>query len=123
MLVNYGLPNQNHLKCYTIEAAQGIVTKVKAMPMGSKERKWAERALIAASQTVSIDETGRLSLTQVLRDKIGVADQVYFSSAIDSFQIWNKDTYDSVVARETESLLEEMPEDFDPLQLLEGGGL
>jgi MraZ protein len=40
----------------------------------------------------------------------------------DYFEIWNAATYDEVEAAETAEWLEDQPEDFDPLSLIDPPG-
>ena len=40
----------------------------------------------------------------------------------DYFEIWNADTFRAEEAAEIDSFLSDMPDDFDPLSLISGGG-
>ena len=66
-----------------------------------------------------MDETGRLVLPAKLRRKIGLEGEAFFIAAGDTFQIWKPETYESEELAKTEAWLDEQPEDFDPLILLD----
>lgn len=123
VVIVYGLDNQKYLECYTMEAAAEVDAKIAALPRGSKPRRLLETIFHGRSHPTSVDETGRLVLPQKLRDKIGLEGEAYFVAASDTFQIWRPETYDEVMGKQTEALLEDLPDDFDPMELLEGGGL
>ena len=54
-----------------------------------------------------------------LRDKIGLEDWAYFASNVDTFQIWKPETFEEIELGGTAEFLDEMPADFDPLELLD----
>ncbi len=43
----------------------------------------------------------------------------YFIATGDTFQIWKPETFEAEEAAKTEAWLEQFPEDFDPLTLLD----
>ena len=77
------------------------------------------RLFHAQSVPTSIDDTGRLVLSAKLRDKVGIENEAYFVAAGDTFQIWQPEAYEADLAK-IDAALDELPEDFDPLVLLDG---
>jgi len=120
LVIVYGDHRRKHLDCYTIEAIDEVDAQIAAMPRGSIERRMLQRLFHGQSFPTSVDETGRLVLPQKLREKIGLEGEAFFIAAGDTFQIWKPETYDSEELSRTEAWLAGMPEDFDPLSLLEG---
>lgn len=123
LVVVYGNPAAKFLECYTIAAHGELEDRIALMPSGSKNRKMMERIYSTHSQEVTLDDTGRIVLTAKLREKIGVIGEAYFASNLDKFQIWNPETYEAEERAEVEEFFDEMPEDFDPMQLLDGAGV
>ena len=57
-----------------------------------------------------------------LRAKIGLDSEAFFIAAGDTFQIWKPETYESVELAKTEAWLDDLPDDFDPMEYLDGVG-
>jgi MraZ protein len=56
------------------------------------------------------------------REKLGLKDgELYFRGVGDHFEIWKAETFNDTVAEDMTSWLDEMPDDFDPLSLLDVG--
>ena len=66
-----------------------------------------------------LDPDGRLVLGQKLRDKIGLEGEAFFIASGDTFQIWKPETYDTEELTRSEAWLDDQPDDFDPLTLLD----
>ncbi|TCS67155.1 division/cell wall cluster transcriptional repressor MraZ [Primorskyibacter sedentarius] len=122
LVIVYGDHRRKFLECYTIEAIDEVDQKIDALPRGSMERKMLQRLFHGQSHPTNVDETGRLVLPAKLRQKIGLEGEAFFIAAGDTFQIWKPETYEQEELAKTEEWLEELPEDFDPLSLLEGNG-
>ena len=122
MVIVYGDHRRKYLECYTMEAIEEVDVKIAKLPRGSVERRMLELMFNGQSHPTQVDETGRLVLPAKLRKKIGIEDTAYFIATGDTFQIWNPETFDDVQAANVETWLDEMPDDFDPLTLLEGTG-
>ncbi|MEO0831201.1 MAG: division/cell wall cluster transcriptional repressor MraZ [Pseudomonadota bacterium] len=121
LVIVYGPARQRYLECYTIEAINEVDEKIAALPRGSQSRRFLERMFNGQSFATSVDETGRLVLPQKLREKIELGAEAFFMATGDTFQIWKPETYESEEAATLDDWLEEQPEDFDPLQMLEQG--
>ncbi len=123
LVIVYGDHRRNYLECYTVEAIDEVDEQIAALPRGSIERRMLERLFNGQSfPPTTVDETGRLVLPAKLRQKIGLEKEAFFIATGDTFQIWKPETYDEVELKRTEEWLDEMPDDFDPLTLLNGAG-
>lgn len=119
LVIVYGDKRQKCLDCYTIEAVEEIDAKIAALPRGSKSRKLLELIFHGLSFPTSVDETGRLVLPAKLRTKIDLGTQAVFIGNGDKFQIWKPETFESEELSKMEALLEELPDDFDPMEFLD----
>ncbi|MCE8510564.1 division/cell wall cluster transcriptional repressor MraZ [Ruegeria pomeroyi] len=122
LVIVYGDHRRKFLECYTMEAIDEVDAKIDALPRGSMERKMLQRMFHGQSFPTSVDETGRLVLPAKLRTKIALGDEAFFIAAGDTFQIWNPATYEEEELAAAEEWLDELPEDFDPMQYLDGAG-
>ena len=120
LVIVYGDHRRSYLECYTMEAIEEVDAKIDALPRGSRERKMLQRLFHGQSFPTTIDETGRLVLPAKLRQKIALEKEAFFIAAGDTFQIWKPETYEAEETARTEEWLEELPDDFDPLQFLDG---
>jgi MraZ protein len=118
-VIVYGDHRRQYLECYTMEAIDEVDGQIAELPRGSVERRMLERLFSGQSQQTNVDETGRLVMPAKLRNKIGLGDEAFFIATGDTFQIWKPETYESTELAKTEAWLEDFPEDFDPLTLLD----
>ncbi|MHA6347367.1 division/cell wall cluster transcriptional repressor MraZ [Roseivivax sp. CAU 1761] len=117
-VIVYGDHRRKYLECYTIAEFEEVEERISRMKRGSQKRRLLERLFSTQSTQTSVDETGRIVLPAKLRDKIGISGEAYFASNVDTFQIWSPEAYEAEIAA-TEEYLDDMPEDFDPLELLD----
>ena len=122
LVIVYGDQRRNYLECYTIEAIEEVDAKIDRLPRGSMQRKMLQRMFHGQSFPTNVDETGRLVLPAKLRQKIDLEGEAFFIAAGDTFQIWKPETYEAEELAQTEKWMEELPEDFDPMQFLDGDG-
>ena len=120
LVIVYGDHRRSYLECYTIDAIEEVDAKIARLPRGSVERKMLERLFSGQSFPTNVDETGRLVLPAKLRKKIDIENEAFFIAAGDTFQIWKPETYEAEELSKTESWLDDLPEDFDPLIYLDG---
>ena len=118
-VIVYGDHRRNYLECYTIDAINEVDDQIAALPRGSMERRMLERLFNGQSQQTNVDETGCLVLPAKLRNKIGLDGEAFFIATGDTFQLWKPETYEAEELAKTEAWLEDFPEDFDPLTLLD----
>lgn len=119
LVIVYGDHRRKYLECYTIEAIDEVDNQIAAMGRGTKERRLLERLFHGQSYPTEVDGDGRLVLPQKLRDKIDLDKEAFFIASGDTFQIWKPETYDSEELAKTEAWLDDLPDDFDPLSLLD----
>ena len=122
-VIVYGDHRRAFLECYTIDAANEVDAKIDALPRGSTKRRLLEKLFNGQSLLTNVDDTGRIVLPAKLRSKIGIESEAYFIASGDTFQIWKPETYDEVETVRTAEALDEMPDDFDILSLLDEGEL
>lgn len=122
LVIVYGDHRRKFLECYTIEAINEVDSRIDGLPRGSIERRMLERLIHGQSYPTEVDPDGRLTLPQKLREKIGLKGEAFFIASGDTFQVWNPDTYDKVELAKTEAWLDQLPDDFDPLTLLDQRG-
>lgn len=118
VIIVYGDATRKFLEGYSITAMNEVDDKIEAMPRGSRNRRMLERMFSGQAQQIQVDETGRLVLSQKLRDKIGIGSEAFFIAAGDTFQIWEPDAYERE-ATKFEDIYDEFDADFDPLSLLD----
>ncbi len=118
-VIVYGDHRRKFLECYTIDEMERVEDKISAMPRASQKRRLLERLYSTQSVTTSVDDTGRIVLPAKLRDKIGIGAEAYFASNVDTFQIWEPETYEADELSKMEAELDGLPDDFDPAQFLD----
>ncbi|MEM9851132.1 MAG: division/cell wall cluster transcriptional repressor MraZ [Pseudomonadota bacterium] len=114
----YGGKNREFLEGYTLAGMADVDAKIAAMPRGTKARRALEHMFSAQSVQLAVDDTGRLVLSQRLRDKVGITGEAIFKASVETFQIWAPDTYETHAAA-LEDFFDDDDPDFDPLQLLD----
>ncbi|MCZ4350959.1 division/cell wall cluster transcriptional repressor MraZ [Roseovarius aestuarii] len=119
LVIVYGDKRKKYLECYTMEAIDDVDRRIEALPRGSAKRQMLESIFHGHSIYTSVDETGRLVLPAKLRARIGLENEAFFIAAGDTFQIWNPETYETEQVARMDALMDELPEDFDPLMFLD----
>lgn len=122
LVIVYGDHRRKYLECYTMDAIDEVDAKIDALPRGSMERKMLQRMFHGQSFPTNVDETGRLVLPAKLRNKVELGGEAFFIAAGDTFQIWKPQTYEVEELAQAEEWLEELPDDFDPMEYLDGAG-
>ncbi|NVO54565.1 division/cell wall cluster transcriptional repressor MraZ [Rhodobacteraceae bacterium B1Z28] len=120
LVIVYGDHRRKYLECYTMQAIDEVDAKIDALPRGSMQRKMLQRLFHGQSFPTNVDETGRLVLPAKLRNKINLEAEAFFIAAGDTFQIWKPETYEVEELAKAEEWLDDLPEDFDPLEYLDG---
>ena len=120
LVIVYGDHRRKFLECYTVEAIDEVDAKIDALPRGSQARRMLERLIHGQSFPTEVDSDGRLVLPQKLREKIALDKEAFFIASGDTFQIWQPETYEQEELSKTEAWLDDLPDDFDPLSLLDG---
>ncbi|MGR3494346.1 division/cell wall cluster transcriptional repressor MraZ [Citreimonas sp.] len=118
-VIVYGDHRRKYLQCYTVEAIEEVDEQIASMPRGSQKRRVLEKLFSGQSVQSSVDESGRIVLPVKLRGKIDLSSEAYFIASGDTFEIWNPATYEAEEQARTEAFLDDLPDDFDPLMLLD----
>ncbi|MEO0700709.1 MAG: division/cell wall cluster transcriptional repressor MraZ [Pseudomonadota bacterium] len=118
-VIIYGDHRRAYLECYTIDAANEVDAQIADLPRGSMDRRMLERLFNGQSLKTTVDETGRIVLPAKLRAKIDIDTMAYFIATGDTFQIWKPETFEEVEEAKTQAWLDQYPDDFDPLTLLD----
>ena len=121
LVIVYGDHRRKYLECYTIDAANEVDAKIDRLPRGSIERRMLEKLFNGQSLLTTVDDTGRIVLPAKLRQKVEMGAEAYFIASGDTFQIWKPETYEEIEDAKVEAWLDEKPDDFDILTLLESG--
>ncbi len=119
VVVLYGEHLKNCLHAYTIDDMNEIEAAIKALPRGSASKKKASKLILSRSWETEIDRDGRIVLPKARREQIGLEGLATMSAMGDYFEIWNAATYEAEDGAEMSKFLAEMPDDFDPLSLLD----
>ncbi|WP_233270497.1 division/cell wall cluster transcriptional repressor MraZ [Chachezhania sediminis] len=117
VVIVYGNSKKDCLDCYTVEAMREIEEKIAKMPAGQAKRVM-EYIFHGKSAVIAVDDSGRLVLSAKLREKAKLTDMAYFISGGDHFKIWSPDVFEGAEAVSIEDWMDEQPDDFDPLELL-----
>jgi len=99
-----------------------IEAGIRKLPRGSVERKRASRLILGKSWDTEVDKDGRIVLPQRLRQQIGLEGEATMVAMGDYFEIWNAGTYAEADSADLAGWLDDMPENFDPLTLIEPPG-
>ncbi|MEZ5778227.1 MAG: division/cell wall cluster transcriptional repressor MraZ [Paracoccaceae bacterium] len=95
IVIVYGPPEQTWLEVFSMDAIHEIDEQISLMQRGSPDRLRVEELMYGQSFESQIDDDGRLTIPQKLREKIGLSNEAFFISAGDYFTIWNPATYQS----------------------------
>jgi len=119
-VIVYGGKEQGYLEGYSIKGAEELDDKISRMGSFTRERRILERKLNSQSVYCSVDENGRIVLSQKLREKAGISKEATFSGMGDKFEIWDPTQYDADMDA-LESDLEERDEEENPFILMDQG--
>lgn len=118
LILVYGGKSRNFIEGYTVTSMDEVDERIANLPRGSKKRRLLEHMFSGQSLQIQVDPTGRLVLSQKLRDKIGITNEAFFIASGDTFQIWEPSAYDAHAATMDE-WFDEQEDDVDPLILLD----
>jgi len=116
----YGGRKRKFVECYTIASAAALAADIENMPQGSKDRLKAERDFIEDSQTVEVDDDGRIVLPPAVREKMGfgagdldAGAQATFAAASDRFKLYRLEVWKAERAALDDD--DDEDDDLDPL--------
>lgn len=124
VIVYGGGTARQFVECYTLTEMKRLEARIRRMPQGTPARKALERNFITLSQTVEVDEDGRIVLPPKVREKIGLtaealkdSAEAVFAGTLETFQIWRSSDYEAEMAAQEDVDLD-LPEGADLLSLL-----
>ncbi len=121
LYLQFGDHLKDNLRVYTVEEFDRIAQQIRSMPSGSKQKQMVSRLYLGQSMKLEVDKDGRIVMPIRQRRKLGLDQgEVFFSGAGDYFEIWKADTFDATVGQDVQDWLEEQPDGFDPLSLVDG---
>lgn len=118
IVIVYGPDDQDWLEVFSMEAIHEMDEQIAMMQRGSPDRLRVEELMYGQSMESQIDDDGRLTIPQKLREKVGLKGEAFFISAGDYFRIWDPETYAADAARRSQRNAGQRSEDFDPRSLL-----
>jgi MraZ protein len=114
LVIVYGTAAQTRLDCYTLKGIARIDRRIAKMKKGTPERKAMERIYQGHSLPTTLDDEGRITLPQKLREKLDLGERAFFIAAGDHFELWKPETYAESEAARVDDWLAEQGPDFDP---------
>lgn len=125
LVMVYGSADRKFVECYTITEMKKVEARIRKMPPGNRSRRYLEINLVTLSQTVEVDEDGRIVMPPKVRDKIALTAEdmkdgaeAIFAGTLDTFQIWKRDAYDAELALQADLEDDILPDGLDMLALL-----
>ena len=120
MVITFGDPSKKHLECWSVDSYARLLRKISRMKPGTTEQRLMVFFHKSRSETVTLDDTGRLVLSQELRDKIDLDEEAVFEGHGEKFHILNPaqaDAQEAAFAAILADLAKGDP-NFDALSLL-----
>ena len=117
-VIVYGGVRGNCLEGYTINSITKVDKLISKLPRFSREREILERFINTQSTYMQLDETGRIVLSNRLKEKIGIKDEAIFAGMGEKFQIWEPKNYQDEVDA-LNSSFKNLPEDENPFLKLD----
>jgi len=97
----------NNLEMYPQAVWEKLMTKLNKLNRFNKKNVTFLTRFLAGVRFVTIDATGRMQIPKSLVNDAGLKKEIVIASAIDTLQIWDKETY--------EKFLQDSAEDFSDL--------
>lgn len=91
------------LEVYTMEAWEAEMRKVGSLNRFIKKNNDFIRQFTAGVRTVEADNNGRLLIPRNLLSFAGITKEVVLSASIDRIEVWDKDTYNNVLNKGSET--------------------
>ncbi len=97
LVLVYGTAAQNYIEGYTVIAMDAIEDAIEALPYGD-DREEMEMNYSTKSLPMNIDDTGRIILSPMLIEKLGLDGEAVFAGTGKTFRIWEPKAYAEFVA-------------------------
>ncbi len=95
LVIVYGGVRGNCLEGYTINSISKVDKLISKLPRFSRDREMLERFINTQSTYVQLDETGRIVLSNRLKEKIGIRNEAIFAGMGEKFQVWEPKNYEN----------------------------
>jgi len=123
LILVYGGKGRQFIEGYTVEAMDNLEARIELLPLGSKKRRYMEHTFSTQSLQVQVDPTGRLVLSQKIRDKFNISNEALFAATGTTFQVWDPSAHEDHATRmddwfDDDDWNEDANENVDPLVLL-----
>jgi len=123
LILVYHNKGRKFIEGYTVEAMDDLEARIEKLTLGSRKRRYMEHAFSTQSLQVQIDPTGRLVLSQTIRDKFGITSEAVFAATGTTFQIWDPAAHAENAAHmedwvDENDWTDDGKDNFDPLVLL-----
>lgn len=87
MTITFGDPSKQFLECWSADSYARLLRNISRMKAGTDAHNLMVYFNKTCAETVSLDDTGRLVLSQELRDKIGLGEEAVFEGRGNKFHI------------------------------------
>jgi MraZ protein len=121
LVMVYGGSQRRFVECYSMAEMRALEDMIARLPRGTPRRRILEHNFITLSQTVEVDEDGRIVLPARVRDKLGLdpaGGEAVFAGTLETFQLWKAETYEADGAAFSDLEAAELAEGADMLSLL-----
>lgn len=121
MVMVYGGSQRGFVECYSMTEMRALEDMIARLPRGTPRRRILEHNFITLSQTVDVDDDGRIVLPVKVRDKLGIdgaGGEAVFAGTLETFQMWRADTYEAESGSFSDLEASELAEGADMLSLL-----
>ncbi|WP_245624100.1 division/cell wall cluster transcriptional repressor MraZ [Jannaschia donghaensis] len=109
LVLCYGDHRMPYFTAYTMDAISEITAMIDDMDEGDPHRDGLEAYFYGQSDTLCIDDSGRLILTAALRDRVGITDLATFAARGKTFRIHSPEAPEDATSR-LNKVLAELPE-------------
>ena len=89
-----GFRQKGCIEGYAPDTFDRIARSIERMHPSDPNRIRLERRVMGQAVPVQLDETGRLALPPVLRDRYGIDKELVFVGMSDRFEVWEKGAWD-----------------------------
>ncbi len=87
-------PVGGHLLLYKESVFNEMQTQLMSLPSFDEDIKQLQLVMVGMAEDVEMDSAGRILVSSVLRDEVGLDKDVVFVGQGNRFQVWSKNAYD-----------------------------
>ena len=107
------------LAVYPMDTWKKIEEKLSSLNTLNEHVRLFQRTILKASDECELDKQGRVVLSPVLRDAVGITKSVVVVGMLNRIEIWNKDEYEKYHGQ-TAHTLESLAQKLSDSNLIEG---